>query len=93
MRHIGRFSARLDPPPGRKIGQLDMEVIEPCLDMEMQQLRAVGEPALALRGESQQYILEPAKRALAVDGDQQAFAQRQVGNSAHKALHPAILLA
>src|SRR6185312_15049767 len=63
------------------------------LDVEVQQLRPVGEPALALGGKRQQDVLEPPERPLAVDGDQQPLVQRLVGDRRDEALHPAILLA
>jgi hypothetical protein len=68
-------------------------VLEPGLDVEVEQVRAVGEPALALGGESQEDVLEAAKGALAVDGDEQPFPQRGLRHRGHETFHPAVLLA
>jgi hypothetical protein len=63
------------------------------VDVPVQELGAVREPALALGREAQQHVLEAAERALAVDRHDQALAQRRVDHRADEPLHPAVLLA
>ena len=92
-RDLGRLGRLRDVAPRRLVRDLDPHVVEPGLDVEVQQLRPVREPALALRRERQQHVLEPPERALAVDRDQQPLAQRLVGHRRDEALHPAVLLA
>jgi hypothetical protein len=67
-------------------------VLEPRLDVEVQQIRAVGEPALAFGREGQQDVLEPAESPFAVDGHQQPLPQGRLGHGGDEPLHPAVLL-
>ena len=46
---------------------VDLVLLEPLLDVPVQELGAVREPALALGRIGEQHVLEPAERALAVD--------------------------
>ena len=78
--------------PGRRVRHLDLHVVQPGLDVEVEQLRAVREPAFTFGWEGQQHILEPPEGALAVDRDEQPLAQRRVGHRADEAFHPAVLL-
>ena len=73
---LGRLGATC--PHGGWIGDLYLHVLDPGLDVKVQQIRPVGKPALALGREREQHVLEPAERALAVDGHQQALAQRRI---------------
>ena len=73
-----------DVPPGGNVRHLDLHVIEPGLDVEVQQLRSVGEPPLALGREGQKHVLESPERPLAVDRDEQPLAQRLIGDRARR---------
>jgi hypothetical protein len=66
-------------------------VLEPGLDVKVQQVRPVGEPALAFGREGEQDVLEATKGSLPVDRHQQPLAQRLVGDRRHETLHPAVL--
>ena len=93
MRHFGRFHMRSHLTPGWRTRNLDVHVFEPGLDMQVQKLRAMDEPALALGRKGKQHVLEPTKRTLAVYGDQQPFAQSLVLHQTNEPFHPAVLLA
>jgi len=50
-------------------------VLDPGLDVQVEKLRAMGEPALAFSGEGQQTSLNPAKCPLAIDWQPAVAAQ------------------
>ena len=80
----GSSAGAATAPHGGSLRRLDLVLLEPGLDVPVQQLGAIREPALALGGIGEQHVLEPAERALAVDRDDQALAQRLVGRPSRR---------
>ena len=93
MNDIGSFWAGGDPSPRRRVGRFDLQVVDPSLDVQVQQLGPIGEPTFALGRKSQQDILESAESAFAINGDEQAVSQRLVLNGTDETFHPAVLFA
>jgi hypothetical protein len=71
---------------------MNVVLLEPLLDVPVEQLGPVREPALALGRIGEQDVLEPTERTLAVDRDDQTLAQGLIGDRADELLHPAVLL-
>jgi hypothetical protein len=91
-RHVG-LGRLLGVAPRGELAERDVLPVEPAVDVDVQEVGAVGEPPVALHGVRQEHVLEAAERSLAVDGEHQALAQRFVLHRGHEPLHPAVLLA
>src|ERR1051325_915447 len=93
-----RSAMELRPPRRRRrsVGRgwqrdgLDVLALEPAQDPVMGALRLEREPALALLGIVLKYVLEPAKRALAVERDVEQRAHAVVVDRSGELHHVAI---